>query len=345
MFRGFTEPLVPGDIEETDGFKLHVLGHRMRLGYPRMVGLADKLASIRPDIVQCQASIGWIPLDAAQLKLRFGYKLFSGNHNAMSTARPGLGVDGSLLARGKAFVTRYLTGRLASYCVERCYGVTRDCAEIAWRYYGVQKRKVVTMHLGVDTDYFFPGRSAEAREEREALRKELGYTPEEIVCVYSGKMTEDKNALILARAVNRIRELGIPYSGRFIGNGVQKEEIRNMPHCKVVDFMHFSKLGAYYRASDIGVWPTNESTSMLDAAACGNPLIISDGIVYREHVDSNGLVYHQNDLDDLVSKLLELQSPEKRSQLGKCGADKMVQKFSWDSVARRRLAHYHEALG
>jgi len=345
MFRGFTEPLVPGDIEETDGFKLHVLGHRMRLGYPGMVGLADKLASIRPDIVQCQASIGWIPMDAALNKLRFGYKLFTGNHNAMSTASAGLGIGGSFLQRGKAFATRFLSGRLASYCVERCYAVTCDCAEIAWRYYGVQKRKVVTMHLGVDTDYFFPVRSAEAQEEREALRKELGYTSEEIVCVYSGKMTEEKNALILAQAVNRIRKMGIPYSALFIGNGVQKEKIGAMAHCKVLDFMHYSKLGAYYRGSEIGVWPTNESSSMLDAAACGIPLIISDGVVYRDHVDGNGLVCHQNDLDDLVSKLLELNSKESRSQLGKYGADKMVQKFSWDSVARRRLAHYHEALG
>jgi glycosyltransferase involved in cell wall biosynthesis len=345
VFQGFTEPLVPGTTEEIDGYHLHVLKHRKVFGYPRMVGLADKLGSIRPDIVQCQASIGLIPMDAALNKLRFGYKLFTGNHNAMSTASAGLGIGGSFLQRGKAFATRFLSGRLASYCVERCYAVTCDCAEIAWRYYGVQKRKVVTMHLGVDIDYFFPVRSVETQEERVALRKELGYTPEEIVCVYSGKMTEDKNALILAQAVNRIRELGIPYSALFIGNGVQKEGIGAMAHCKVLDFMDFSKLGAYYRALEIGVWPTNESTSMLDAAACGIPLIISDGVVYREHVDGNGLVYHQNDLDDLVSKLLELNSKERRSQLGKYGADKMVQKFSWDSVARRRLAHYHEALG
>ena len=344
ILQTFTEPLVPGTTEVIDGYQLHVLAHETKLGYPRMIGLADKLASIRPDIVQCQASIGWIPMDAVFNKLRFGYKLFSGNHNAMSTARPGLGIGGSILQRGKAFVTRFLTGRLASYFVERCYAVTSDCAEIAWRYYGVQKCKVVTMHLGVDTDYFFPVRSTETQEERDALRKELGYAPDDTVCVYSGKMTEEKNALILAQAVNRIREMGIPYSALFIGNGVQKAKIHGMAHCKVLDFMHFSKLGAYYRASEIGVWPTNESTSMLDAAACGIPLIISDGVVYREHVDGNGLVYHQNDLEDLVSKMLELRSPEKRNQLGISGADKMVRGFSWDSVARRRLVAYREAL-
>jgi glycosyltransferase involved in cell wall biosynthesis len=188
-------------------------------------------------------------------------------------------------------------------------------------------------------------RSAAAQEERAYLRRDLGFAAEDVVCVYSGKMTEEKNARIVGQAVNRIREKGIPYSAVFIGNGAQKEGIRAMAHCRVLDFMHFSKLAAYYRASEIGVWPTNESSSMLDAAACGIPLIISNGVVYREHVDGNGLVYHQNDLDDLISKLLELQSPERRKQLGERGAEKMLQDFSWDSVARKRLAHYSEALG
>ncbi len=344
-FQGFTETLTSGTVEEMDGFRLHVLGHRMVLGYPRMIGLADKLESIRPDIVQCQAAIGWIPMDTALLKLRYRYKLFTGNHNAMSTSRPALGIGGSILQRGKAFVTRFLTGRMASYFAERCYAVTIDCAEIASRYYGVQERKVVTMHLGVDTDYFFPVRSTETQAERASLRRELGYAPDEIVCIYTGKMTEVKNALILAQAVNRLRTMGMPYSALFIGDGVQKEEIRGMAHCRVLNLMHFSKLAPYFRASDIGVWPTNESSSMLDAAACGLPLIISDGVVYRDHVNGNGLIYQQNDLNDLVAKLLELSSPETRRELGNCGADKMFEKFSWDSVARRRLADYGEALG
>ena len=53
-----------------------------------MVGLAEVLAEIQPDVVQMSASIGWIPLDAARLKRKVRYKLFTGNHNSMSTSRP-----------------------------------------------------------------------------------------------------------------------------------------------------------------------------------------------------------------------------------------------------------------
>jgi glycosyltransferase involved in cell wall biosynthesis len=338
------DPLIPGMTESVNGYTLHVLAAERQFGYLRMTGLEKKLAAIRPDIVQTWASIGWIPMDAARLKRKLGYKLFTGNHNAMSTSRALLGLDGTLKQRAKSFVTRFISGRLASFAVERCYAVTVDCAEIAWRYYGVQKSKVEVMHLGVDTDYFYPARETADQSACATLRASLGLSPTDIVCIYSGKMTEDKNALILAQAIGKLREMGKPYSAVFIGNGVQKERIAMMPHCHVLDFMHFSNLAAYYRASEIGVWPSNESTSQLDAAACGIPIIISDAVIYRDHVERNGLVFHLDDLDDLVAKLLELESPEIRQRMGQYGAKKMRQHFSWQSVATRRLAHYSQAF-
>jgi glycosyltransferase involved in cell wall biosynthesis len=339
------EPIVPGTTESVNGYTLHVVAAERKLGYMRMVGLQRKLAEIRPDIVQTWVSVGWIALDAARMKRKCGYKLFSGNHNTMSTGHESLALGGSLRKRTKRFVTRFLPGRYSSYAVERCYAVTVDCAEIAWRYYGVQRKKVEIMHLGVDPDYFYPPRSITDNEERETIRALLGMNPYDIVCIYTGKMTEEKNPLILAQAVRRLREMGKPYAAVFIGNGLQSERIGAMPHCRILDFMHFSKLAAYYRASEIGVWTGNESTSQLDAAACAIPIIISDAVTYREHVDGNGLVFRQNNVDALVMKLSELESREERKRLGQRGAEKMHREFSWDSVAHRRLAHYCEALG
>jgi glycosyltransferase involved in cell wall biosynthesis len=342
-FQGFTETLTKGTVGELDGFQLHVLGHRMVLGYPRMIGLAGKLRSIRPDIVQCQAAIGWIPLDAACLKARYGFKLFTGNHNALSTAASTL--DKTVKMRAKAKMLRFIPGRLASYATELCYAVTVDCADIAWRHYGVQKSKVVTMHLGVDTDFFHPDNSEEGLREREAIRKLLGFEQTDVLCIYTGKMTEDKRALTLAEAVGRLRDSGKPYSALFIGNGVQRERIAKKPYCRVIDLMEFSKMAGYFRAADIAVWTGNESSSQLDAAACGIPIIISDLVFYRDHVNGNGLVFHFGDVDDLVARLLDLESPAERARLGEFGARKMALTFTWDYVAKQRIAHYEASLG
>lgn len=346
-YREFTDStaLPPGTVETYDGYTLHVLPHRKLLGYMRMVGSRRKLQAIRPQIVQSLPTIGWIPLDASLAKPFLGYKLFTGSHTTASTfslANRQVALwDTELL---KCFVSRTVPGRLVSLATEKCYCPTKDCAEIAWRFFGVQQQKVEIMHLGVDTDYFFPATSDAIFRERLVLRQQLGFNDNDIVCAYTGKFTQEKNPLILAQSIAKLRSMGAPFCGLFIGDGVQRESIQEQPACKVLSFMPFQQLAAYYRASDIGVWPTNESTSMLDAAACGLPIVVSDGIVYREHVEGNGIVYKMNDLDSLVRALLDLGQLEQRKRLGSFGAQKMAKEFSWDSVARRRLRDYEAAL-
>jgi glycosyltransferase involved in cell wall biosynthesis len=334
-----------GSVESYDGYTLHIMAHRRLLGYMRMEGLWKKLRTIRPDIVYSQAAIGWIPLHAALLKPLLGYKLFTGSHTTASTFPLARNTMRSRYReRIQCFFTRFIPGRLVSLASQICYGPTKDCAEIAWRFFGVQRNKVKVLHLGVDTDFFFPVSTDLLVEERKQLRRELGFSDDDIVCVYSGKMTEVKNALILAEAIDRLRSEGYPYRGLLIGDGVQKKQISEHDACVVLDFMPYQMLAGYYRASDIGVWPTNESISMLDAAACGIPLIVSDGIIYREHVDGNGLVYHMNSLEDLAGTLLLLRDPAERVRLGSAGAEKMVRDFSWAVIARRRLNDFESAL-
>ncbi|MEI6774006.1 MAG: hypothetical protein WCL18_04295 [bacterium] len=45
-----------------------------------------------------------------------------------------------------------------------------------------------------------------------------------------------------------------------------------------VDFVKNTELYAYYSASDIGVWPLQESVSMVEGAACNVPFIANDKI-------------------------------------------------------------------
>ena len=107
--------------------------------------------------------------------------------------------------------------------------------------------------------------------------------------------------------------------------------------------MPFRELGRYYRAADVAVWPTNESTSMLDAAACGLPLVVSDRI-YQDHVTGNGLAYRMNDLSSLLEILRRLEAPQLREQLGRNGAQKMRSAFSWDGAAEVREQDFRNAI-
>lgn len=332
--------------EQLDGFTVHTLPYKRVVGHLQMQGWYQMLKDIAPHVVQTTVPIGWIPLDLALAKSKLGYKLFTGNHRSSSTfplaSMPHRTISP---AEVRCFLTRSIPGRLASLVTEKCYCPNQDCAEIAWKFFGVQQQKVEVMFLGVDTDFFYPATDTpHIQQEHIETRQKLGFSPDDIICVYSGKFTETKNALILAQAIERLRAQGQKFVGLFIGNGVQKSEISKYPNCQILDFMPYHQLSTYYRAADIGVWPTNESISMLDAAACGLPLVVSDGIGYFDHIEGNGLVYHINNLDCLVDTLLQLKDHHKRAELGNIGSQKMKQMFSWESIARKRLIDYETSL-
>jgi glycosyltransferase involved in cell wall biosynthesis len=345
-YGSFIDPteLVAGTIEACDGFTLHVLAHRKVLGYMRMVGLGRKLYSIRPDIVQTMTAIGWIPLDAALFKICLGYKLFTANHFHASVFPLANKVSSPWSKEQlRCTVTRTIPGRLLSIPTEKCYAITSDCADVASRFLGVQKSKIDVCPLGVDTELFNPISNEKDCQARLKLRQHLGFPESAIVCIYTGRFSEDKNPLLLAKAVAHLVEMGKPFRGLFVGNGVQAQEIQSCPGCVAHSFVPVHELRKYFHAADIGVWPTQESTSMLDAAACGLPIIANHTMAATERLEGNGLTYTLNDRSNLVQVLLSLQEPQERKRLGDYGAHKMARDFSWEFVARKRLQDYQAA--
>ena len=83
---------------------------------------------------------------------------------------------------------------------------------------------------------------------------------------------------------------------------------------------------------------------MLDAAACGLPIVANDTMTAPERLEGSGLAYKLNDAEDLIRTLLKLRDPEIRNRLGSYGVQKMARDYSWESVARRRLRDYEAAL-
>lgn len=335
----------PGDRRTVDDYTVVYVPFKPAYGGVRMYDLERVFADIRPDVIQTLAHTGWTPVDAARLQRKFGYRLFTGNHTTASVyplANSRAGIFS--LERVKEFVKRGLPGQFISSRMELCYGATKDCSDVAHRFFGVPAAKLKTVPLGVDTDIFHPVSSEEDRAQALELRQGLGVADDEILCVYTGRFAEDKNPVLLAQAVAALRSAGHRYRAVFFGEGVQRERIEAIEGTIVRPFVHFSKLGALYRAADIGVWPTQESTSMIDCAASGTPIIVNDTIAAVERVEGNGLRYRLNDLAALQSALLELRDEDRRRELGNYGARKMEESYSWNALVKIRLDDYRDAL-
>ena len=345
IYGTFSQNSPAGTVEALDGFTLHILAHKKVAGYMRMVGLGKKLAEIRPDIVQCSAVIGWIPMDAAIYRNRFGYRLFSGNHyHASVFPLANKSLPWWHFERLKCKLTRGLTGWTASLLTEKCYAIAPDCARVASQFFGVPSRKITVCSLGVDTELFHPVVTEADRKARCTLRGKLGFSDSDIVCIYSGRLSEDKNPLLLARAVAQLSREGRSFRALVVGNGPQLEAIQACPGSRTHAFVPVHELGEFFRAADIGVWPAQESLSMLDAAACGLPIIANDTMSAKERIDGNGFVYRLGDPDDLMRVLLQLERSSVRQEMGRLGARKVELHFSWQSIAMNRLEDYRIAL-
>ena len=342
---GAGRTMKPGDAERYDGYIVHCVGHRYVGGVPMLIGLQRKLREIRPDIVQSYVMAGWLPLQLAWARLTLGFHLFSAAHTTASVfplaKRKASWLDRQWLAN---LLLRAIPGRLVSTVTRHCYAATDDCADVARRFYGVPAHKLSVVPLGVDITNFFPLRTAEDQQQRERLRADLGFGGEDVVCIYTGQMTDAKNPRVLADAVVQLRATGVPVRGLFIGDGPQAPAIAARDGCIVCPFMPHRELAAYYRSAEIGVWPTQESMSMLDTAACGLPIIVNDTLLARERIDGNGLTYRLNDPADLAQQIRTLLEPAARRTLGAIGARRMVELFSWERIACLRLADYEAAL-
>lgn len=336
----FVEP----GVKHIDGYTLHRLPYytaKVLYQGPGLTGLYDYLKGLRPDVIQ----VFEILQDASYAAARYAHEhnclFFTESHMHASVLQN----SGSkawkewLKDRRNSFNSRL---RFINDTTSRSYPIAEDVAGIAMSRYKVPADKIRVQSLGVDTQAFCPPETPDQRAAGEERRKAFGFTKDDIVCIYTGRFTRDKNPHCLAEAIDLLSGEGLPFKGLFVGNGPEEdiEYLRSMRGCQVGPFVKAKELPAFYWSADIGVWPREESTSQLDAAATGLPLILSDQIKVTERVDGNGLLYAEGNAPDLARALRALLDPAVRSRMSAIGISNVRERFSWESIARTRLKDY-----
>lgn len=335
VYEPFIGPsLVDVGRKDWDGYSLY----RIPYGGGRM-GIKEfvrTLREIKPDIVQVLDPRLLSTFTAAFLAKNIGYKLFllSSRHASVSAIPHGLGKAISWFRVG-------VPGSIVGHIAEKCYAVSKDAADIVIKQDRIASKKVEVRSLGVDTELFKP---MPDKTERDLLRKKYGYDSKDIVCVYTGRLDDGKGPLCLARAIERLVNDGEPYRGLFVGMGPRENDIADCKGCQIHPFVPFRDVPPFYQLSDIGVWPRQESTSQLDAAASGLPIIISDSVTVRERAEGNGFFYEESSIDSMVEALLKLKDCNLREQMGGYGAEKIRDNYSWRKLAQKYVDDYQEAL-
>ena len=233
---------------------------------------------------------------------------------------------------------------------ETCYAVTRDASMIAHKMFGVPYHKIKVQTLGVDALLY----NNKIDDSVLAKRKSLGYSNEDIVCIYTGKITDEKKPLLLCKAIEELNKKGLRYKAIFIGAGKEDiiAEIKKFENVQVLNFIPGAELPIHYKMADIAVWPNSISTSMLDAAACAKPVIVSDSVYAYDEVNGNQKTKPQiiasffeteNHLD-LAEKLEKFKDAQHRKEIGEKAMQYIMDNLSWDKLAEKRLEEYRKVL-
>lgn len=301
-------------------------------------GVYQLIEKIKPDVIQSQGINLYTTFYAARYSKKYGIKLFTENHIHKSVFNP----KNRKLKAFYNFFNPFL--REINRQTSKCFPISKDAEDLTLSYYKVPKAKIVLQSLGVDTEVFSYLDRENRHEDVAKIRSEFGFSQSDIVVIYTGRFTSQKNPLCLAKAIDYLRNNGHPeFRGLFIGNGDENYQtaILNCEGCIISDFVSVWELPNYYYAADIGVWPSQESMSQLDALSTGLPLVLSNTIEVTERIEGNGFLYEEGDHLDLAKQLLKLKDKSKRLDFGKVGARKIEEHFSWNKIANDRIKFFN----
>lgn len=167
-----------------------------------------------------------------------------------------------------------------------------------------------------------------------------------LLCV--GRLIERKGQRYLLEAVAQLRSRSAtPFTLNLVGTGDDERALRRLAeHLGITDIVNFSgyvpheKMPDIYQKSDIFLLPSEHegmSNALLEAMACGLPVIVTDtgGTEELVRAGENGLVVPWGDVTALADALQQLlKSTEIRKSMGR-KSGKIAEGLRWSAMTER----------
>ncbi|MFC1913749.1 glycosyltransferase family 4 protein [Chloroflexota bacterium] len=172
-----------------------------------------------------------------------------------------------------------------------------------------------------------------------------------VICV--SRLIGRKGIDYLLQSIPRIKEKGgSPLELRIIGEGNQENQLKTLSRelgledtVSFAGYVEHSRLPVEYAASDIFVIPSfNEgmSNSILEAMACGLPIVATDTGGSKELIDGNGIIIPTGQIESITASLQALiEDSGKRTKMGR-RSRQLAESLSWDKVTTAYINEYEK---
>jgi len=206
---------------------------------------------------------------------------------------------------------------------------------------GIDPRKISVIHNGVDTNLFAP-----IAAKKPNARKQI---------VWVGRYVPGKGVDYLIEAFFRVQEK-IP-SARLVlvgdgpGKAVIEAKIKKLhlqSSVTLIDYLNNAELPHIYNQSDVVVLPSlmeGVPRTLLEAMACGIPVITTDLPHLQDIVDGAGLVVSPKDPQALADAMITiLKDSTLADAMGYYGREKIKQGHSWEDTVKKTLKLYETVI-
>ena len=304
-------------------------------------GLREHLARTRPDVVHVHGPVGALVVQALRTCRALRIPAVLDNHLCYFNLRPY-----GLVKRAYYRFFRHVMLPRLDPAIGAYVPLEPDGAKLLHRELGVPYERMRESSLGVDTRLFSFKRRAGAR-----VRKELGIPRRSRVIVFVGRITpaKDLNTLlwvwmVLSQSIDVHLLLVGPVSEAVLDDLEKSAPPELAEKLHVTGYVPNEKLPAYLSAANVAVWPGDPGITMLQAMACGLPVVCPESGYVRGQEDF-GVAFERGDKDELGKSLVALLlQPEEIASKGRRARTLAREELDWRVVAERTNAIYEEVL-
>ena len=211
---------------------------------------------------------------------------------------------------------------------------------------GWNKTITVLAQIGVNQKIFYP------------LNKQK-FNLETKTITFVGRLVPEKGIFLLLEAFAHLKEHHATWQLHFIGDGPAKDQLcQTIKKANNLQIKHFAscthhEVADKLRTTDIFVLPSYDTATwkeqfghvIIEAMACGIPVIASTGGAIPEVVGDAGIICKQNDINALTQCLRLFMNDEKiRKNYAKKGIALVNERYTHEAIALSTYRFWHKMV-
>jgi glycosyltransferase involved in cell wall biosynthesis len=205
---------------------------------------------------------------------------------------------------------------------------------------GMPLRRTCVLYNPIDVERFRPDAA-----RREAARRRLGFSPDDVVVGFAGRFERQKGVTVLAAALDQVMSQSPAVRALWVGHGELADEmaakLAASPHAaRHVREPWTADVATCFAAMDVLAFPSIRRESFgrvaAEAQACGVPVIASDdgGIPETIRDGESGLLVPPGDVPAWVNAILQLANDASlRARMGAAGRAQACERFAAPRIA------------